>query len=373
MTGRRQLTLRLLSGDGASGFSLEGDAIEPGSLGWYIDFVDAGATSERSLNGGTLVDGVLLFNTLLPGARACDAVASRTYALNALSGLPDRRVALVAGGIGDAAAVVGLLHAGYAAAPIALPLSRSMAGSDGAGRALQQKSFAIVSPGAGERLGAPLARAATSLPVGRLSWREVANWRELHQTIKNNGGDMQRQRAFTLLELVVAMAIIAILATAAYPDLHRHVIRTRRSEAQSVLQQLMQQQERFFSQNNTYIAFSADSTEARAKLFRWWTGNSQAGSAYEVEGKACDGELISQCLQLVATLGTARVDAQFRDPDCQQLTLTSSGGKRASGPAEHCWPRTGRYRAPGSRWSNWRWRWRWWRSWPVWRCRTWCR
>jgi type IV pilus assembly protein PilE len=145
-------------------------------------------------------------------------------------------------------------------------------------------------------------------------------------------------RAFTLLELLVALVIVAILAAMAYPDLHRHVIRTRRSEAQSALQQLMQQQERFFSQNNTYIAFSSDSTEARARLFKWWSGTSQAASAYEVEGKACDGELVSQCVQLVATPGTAKVDAHFHDTACQQLTLTSSGGKRASGPAEHCWP-----------------------------------
>ncbi|MFA9216870.1 MAG: type IV pilin protein [Sphingomonadaceae bacterium] len=142
----------------------------------------------------------------------------------------------------------------------------------------------------------------------------------------------------TLLEVLVTLALIALLASQAYPAFSRHVIRLRRQEAQATLLRLMQQQERYFTQSNTYIEFSSSSTGEQARQFQWWSGTSKTGSAYEIEGKPCEGELIAQCVRLIATPGTANVDVHFRDADCGQLTLTSNGQRDASGPAARCWP-----------------------------------
>ncbi|NVM78934.1 type IV pilus assembly protein PilE [Duganella sp. SG902] len=143
---------------------------------------------------------------------------------------------------------------------------------------------------------------------------------------------------FSLMELLVALVIAAILAAYVMPVYQQHIVRTRRGEAQSALLKLMMQQERFHSQHNSYIAFSAGSTDAEARHFQWWSGASAPTSAYEIEGKACDGELISQCVQLVARPGTALVDSRFHDDDCRMLTLTSTGQRIATGPAAGCWP-----------------------------------
>jgi type IV pilus assembly protein PilE len=143
---------------------------------------------------------------------------------------------------------------------------------------------------------------------------------------------------FSLIELLVALVIMAVLAAQAMPAWQQHVIRTKRSEAQSALLKLMMQEERFHTQNNRYIAFAAGATEAEARHFQWWSGASPATSAYELEGKACDGELIEQCVQVVATPGTAQVDGKFRDDDCGKLTLTGTGLRLASGHATGCWP-----------------------------------
>jgi type IV pilus assembly protein PilE len=143
---------------------------------------------------------------------------------------------------------------------------------------------------------------------------------------------------FTLVELLVALVIMGVLAAQAMPAWQQHVIRTKRGEAQSALLKLMMQQERFHTQNNRYIAFSSGATDAEARHFHWWSGASPPVSAYEIEGKACDGELIEQCVQLVATPGTGLVDGVFRDEDCRKLTLTSTGLRLASGPATGCWP-----------------------------------
>ena len=143
---------------------------------------------------------------------------------------------------------------------------------------------------------------------------------------------------FSLVELAVVLLIMAVLAAQAMPAYQQHVIRTRRSEAQSALLKLMMQQERFHTQNNRYIAFSASASEPEARHFQWWSGASPKTSAYELEGKACDDELIAQCIQIVATPGTELVDSHFRDEDCRILKLTSTGLRLATGPATGCWP-----------------------------------
>ncbi|WP_338758638.1 type IV pilin protein [Massilia sp. METH4] len=144
-------------------------------------------------------------------------------------------------------------------------------------------------------------------------------------------------RGFTLIELMVVVALVGVLAALAYPGYRQHVVHARRTEAQVALQALMQQQERYFTQHNRYIAFGAGADTADARLFRWWSGTSAATSAYEIEGKACDGEDIADCVQLIATPGTTRVGRRFQDPSCDRLILTSTGLHLASGPATRCW------------------------------------
>ena len=82
------------------------------------------------------------------------------------------------------------------------------------------------------------------------------------------------------------------------------------------------------------IGWSVPSDE----LFQWWSGSKAPSSSYEIEGKACEGETIEQCVQLVASPGTDKVDARFRDEECQQLKLSSTGVRLATGPGERCWP-----------------------------------
>jgi len=137
----------------------------------------------------------------------------------------------------------------------------------------------------------------------------------------------------TLMGVLVAVVIVAILAAVAVPVWNDAVVRMRRSEAQATLQELMQQQERYFTRFNSYAEFSARG----ASDFRWWSGRTARSSAYELEGKACDGQQIRDCIQLVATPGTQNVDSSFRDPKCERLILTSSGLHLATGPAGNCW------------------------------------
>lgn len=151
------------------------------------------------------------------------------------------------------------------------------------------------------------------------------------------GIDRRAAAGFTLMELLVAVGIAGILAAFAYPGFQEHLVRTRRTEAQSALQRLMQQEERYFTLHNRYVSFGPDAAAGGAPVFRWWSGTSPARSGYEIEARACDGQPIEQCVQIVATPGTARVDVTFRDPQCERLILTSTGERRATGRGQRCW------------------------------------
>lgn len=60
------------------------------------------------------------------------------------------------------------------------------------------------------------------------------------------------QRGFTLIELMVVVAIVAILASISVASYRRYVLRANRTEARIALLSIQAGQEKFFLQNNTY-------------------------------------------------------------------------------------------------------------------------
>lgn len=149
---------------------------------------------------------------------------------------------------------------------------------------------------------------------------------------------MKRNAAFTLLEVMVVLVIVAILAALAYPSYTAYMIKARRAEAQVALLEAMQHQERYFSLNNTYLAFSADASGTDERRFPWWLGASPPRSAYELSGSACKDLTLQSCIELRAVPGTTRVDSNFRDAECETLTINSAGQHGASGKRAGCWP-----------------------------------
>ena len=61
-----------------------------------------------------------------------------------------------------------------------------------------------------------------------------------------------RDRGFTLVELIVAMVILATLAAIAIPSYSSYVLKSHRTEAKSALLDLASLEERYFSTANTY-------------------------------------------------------------------------------------------------------------------------
>lgn len=64
---------------------------------------------------------------------------------------------------------------------------------------------------------------------------------------------MKKENGFTLIELLIVVAIVAILASIAFPSYQDSTARARRADAQGALQGFAQAMERHYTTNGTYV------------------------------------------------------------------------------------------------------------------------
>ena len=149
----------------------------------------------------------------------------------------------------------------------------------------------------------------------------------------------KKELGFTLIELMITVAIVGILAAVAYPAYTDQIRKGRRAECRSGLLQSMQQQERYYSQFNTYVKFLKGATNAKTKAF---SGDTLTNSACTIKATECASGGLNQCIDLQAEM---RIGT---DP-VSMLSLNSNGdkgctldGSTKTAPTdtvpEKCWP-----------------------------------
>jgi type IV pilus assembly protein PilY1 len=142
------------------------------SQGWYLDF--SASSGERSVDAASLAGGKVFFNTVVPGSAPCTVAATRSYAVDALTGLADGRSRAVL------TRPVSNWQAPPHGAPMVLETATEIGPRSATGRALVRQHYAVLASG-----NTGIAQTATSdVPAQRLSWREIANWPQLHQATK---------------------------------------------------------------------------------------------------------------------------------------------------------------------------------------------
>ena len=121
----------------------------------------------------------------------------------------------------------------------------------------------------------------------------------------------------TLVELLIVVAIVAILASVAYPSYQRHITGTRHADAKVKLLEIMQAQRRFFTDSNTYTTnLTGDLGYADAGGGAVATDN----EFYTIQAAQCGTELLSNCVLLTAS-------PDFGDGSDSALTYNSKNEK----------------------------------------------
>ena len=145
---------------------------------------------------------------------------------------------------------------------------------------------------------------------------------------------MGMQRGFSLIELMVALAVIAILAAIGYPSYAEYVNRGKRAEGKSALMRAAQQLERFYSLNNCYPSSTANCGNA----------GSSSAALTTVSVKAFSGEAATSSAYTLSVTTNAQdftltATPTFSDAKCGNLTLSHTGAKNKTGtePVQNCW------------------------------------
>ncbi|MFC3193547.1 type IV pilin protein [Marinicella sediminis] len=132
---------------------------------------------------------------------------------------------------------------------------------------------------------------------------------------------MKKVKGFTLVELLITVAIVALLAAYAIPNYRQYVVQSKRTEAHNKLLEVAGMYEKFYANTNRYptnVSGGGTALSLDNSYLRW--------EDYQIRHQ--DRPNGGWRLQAVA-LGNQASD----DPDCLRIRFDSLGQRTPAG----CW------------------------------------
>lgn len=130
-----------------------------------------------------------------------------------------------------------------------------------------------------------------------------------------------KQTGFTLIELMITVAIVAILASIAYPSYQDQVRKSRRSDGISKMLDVAQRQERYYTQHQKYTS------DASGNLNYGVNPIPSDEGYYTVSTTA--GNCPSGAAGCTFTVTATAVGSQLKDTNCRSFTINDRGVRSA--------------------------------------------
>lgn len=135
-----------------------------------------------------------------------------------------------------------------------------------------------------------------------------------------DGNRRSMQAGFTLIELMITVAIIAILAAIALPNYKKYIVASHRTEAQTAMLSLAQYLESKYNASFSYPAASNIPTSL--------TAPSNISTFYSISVNTVEGAQ-------TYTITAAPITSKQNDTQCGTLTLNEQGVKTPT--TSGCW------------------------------------
>lgn len=151
------------------------------------------------------------------------------------------------------------------------------------------------------------------------------------------------QRGFTLIELMITVAIVGILAAVAYPSYREYVAKSRRAEAQALLMQSSQWMERFYAENYSYSANTAGVAVTDATMFpaRYSQSPASGTAAYTITVVAATATTFTVTATRTGTMAADKCgNFEITHTGIKQLatgTYSSAAGATQVAAMQSCW------------------------------------
>ena len=129
----------------------------------------------------------------------------------------------------------------------------------------------------------------------------------------------------SLIELIIVVAIVGILGVLAYPSYQQHLIKTRKADGLSIINKVMQAQEKFYVNTLTYTTNLTQLGFASANNLA-----SEEGY-YLVTAVSCGGG-ISECVNITTTAQGPQITGNAAEDN---LSLNSQGVKSGKWPNDY--------------------------------------